>query len=238
MASPLSALTNVVTGKGKGFFDLKIPGFSISKGFESDSVQSLGQLALSVTDSAQELIQVGKMAYCAGKALANPGMVLNVLDTLANNLLSAATEMATRLADLALGQINQALSQVTGSITGLIKNALGFLGALIDVIEAIKNLFDDAWNIGSLDFEMFMSEEDCEYMFATMAACMLNKFLGNKLQSFEQKIAGKITEAGQELNSAIAENLADVNTLSSYMERERFMMEKATKQINGLDNML
>lgn len=238
MASPLSALSNIISGQGKGFFDLKIPGFSISGGFESDSVQSLGQLVSSVTESAQNLIQVGKMAYCAGKMLTNPSMMLGVLDVLGNNLLAAATEMASRLANLAMGQISQALGQITGSVTGLINNALGFLGALLDVVEAIKNLFDNSFNIGSLDFDNFMSDEECQFMFATMAACMLNKFLGSKLQDFEQKIAGKITEKGQALNSAIAEGLADVNSLSSYMERERFMMEKATKQINGLDNMI
>jgi hypothetical protein len=103
---------------------------------------------------------------------------------------------------------------------------------------SIKNMFDDAFKIGELDFEAFMSEEDCQYMFASMAACMLNKFLGNKLQSFEQKISGKITEAGSKLNSAIASELTDVNSLSSYLEREKFMMEKAAKQINGIDNLL
>ena len=36
----------------------------------------------------------------------------------------------------------------------------------------------------------------------------------------------------------VAENLADVNSVSSYVERERFMMEKATKQINGINNLI
>ena len=75
-------------------------------------------------------------------------------------------------------------------------------------------------------------------MFATLAACMLNKFLGSKLQSLEQKLSGSIIEAGSKLNSKITESLADVNSVSSYIERERFMMEKATKQINGISNML
>lgn len=178
------------------------------------------------------------MAYCAGKMLTNPGMLLNTLDILGNNILAAATEMASRLANIVKGQINQALGQVVGSITGLVNNALGFLGSIIDLVDAIKNLFEDLKNIGDLDFKNFMADEDCEYMFATMAACMLNKFLGTKLQSFEQKIAGKITEVGSSLNSAIASELQDVNSLSSYIERERFMMEKATRQISGLDNLL
>lgn len=238
MSSVFSALTNAITGKGKGFFDIKIPNFSISNGLESDSVKSIGELASSVLGSAQNLIQAGKMAYCIGLMIANPDMLLGILDNIANNLLAVAVDIADRLASQVKGQITQALSQITGSITGLVNNALGFLGSIIDVIEAVKNMFDDAFKIGELDFEAFMSEEDCQYMFASMAACMLNKFLGNKLQSFEQKISGKITEAGSKLNSAIASELTDVNSLSSYLEREKFMMEKAAKQINGIDNLL
>lgn len=238
MSAIFSALTNAITGQGKGFFDIKIPNFSIIKGVETDNVKSLGQLVTSVTDSAQNLIQVGKMAYCAGLMLANPGMLLGVLDNVANNLLAAATDIADRLAAQVKGQITQALSQISGSISGLVNNALGFLGSILDVVEAVENMFDDAIKIGELDFDAFMSEEDCQYMFATMAACMLNKFLGNKLQSFEQKISGKITEAGDKLNSAIASELTDVNSLSSYLEREKFMMEKAAKQINGIDNLI
>lgn len=238
MSSIFSALTNAITGQGKGFFDIKIPNFSLTGGFETDQVQSLGQLAASVTESAQNLIQVGKMAYCAGMMLANPEMLLGVLDNLANNMLAAATDMATRLASQVKGQLTMALSQISGSITGLVNNALGFLGSIVEVAKAIENLFDDAIKLGEVDFEGFMSEEECQYMFATMAACMLNKFLGNKLQAFEQKISGKITEAGSELNSAIANELKDVNSLSSYLEREKFMMEKAAKQINGVDNLI
>jgi hypothetical protein len=58
------------------------------------------------------------------------------------------------------------------------------------------------------------------------------------LQDLERKLSDKIISAGTSLNSAIAENLADVNSVSSYVEREKFMMEKATKQINGINNMI
>ena len=76
-----------------------------------------------------------------------------------------------------------------------------------------------------------------KYIFAAIAACMMNKFLGNKLQNLEDKISGEIIKTGDELNSHIADQLSDVNSVSSYLERERFMMEKATKQINGINNM-
>lgn len=238
MSKIFSALTNSISGGGKGFFDVKLPGFSLTGGFETSSIASFGELAASVTNSAQNLLQAGRMIYCAGKMLTNPGMLLGTLDILGNNLLAAATEIASRLANQVMGQLNLAIGQVTGSITGLINNVLGFLGSIIDLAESIKNVIDNLLNAGIGDWELFMSDEECEYMFATMAACMLNKFLGSKLREFEQKISGKITEVGDELNSAISSSLADVNSLSSFVEREKFMMEKATKQIKGINNMI
>lgn len=238
MASIFSALTRSITGKGSGFMDIKLPGFSIVGGLETRAMGSLGEIVSSVTSSAQNLLQVSKMAYCAGKMLTSPGMLLNTLDVLAGNLLGAVTDIASRLANIVSGQINQALSQINGAIIGLVNNTLGFLGSIVELADSIKDFFDNLSDVGTGDWEFFLSEEDCEYMFATLAACMLNKFLGSKLQSLEQKLSGSIIEAGSKLNSKIAESLADVNSVSSYIERERFMMEKATKQINGISNML
>lgn len=233
-----SALTNQVSGGGKGFFDIKLPGFSIAKGVETSSVSSLGQIATSFASSVQNLIQGANMLYCVGRAITNPKMLLNTLDVLGGNILAAATEIASRLASQVRGQLNAALGQITGSIDGLIRNSLGFLGSIIDLCDALKNFIQNVFSLGDSDYKLGLSDEECEYMFATMAACMLNKFLGNKLKSFEQKISGKIATTGTELNSAIAKELADVNSLSSYAEREKFMMEKATKQINGLNTLI
>ena len=237
MASISSALLRTITGNGSGFFDVKLPGFSITGGFETSSVQSLGEMATSVVSSAQNLIQVGKLAYCVGKMIANPSMALGVLDTLTNNVLAAATQIATRLAGLIKGQISMAIGQVIGSVISLVDSVFGFLGSIADFIKAIKDFVEIISNLGLGDWDDFMAEEDCEYIFATIAACMLNKLLGNKLQELENKLSSEIIEAGDKMNSVIADQLSDVNSVSSYLERERFMMQKATKQINGINNL-
>lgn len=240
MANPLSALGSIVSGgsSGSGFLNIKIPSFSLNQGFATSQFTSIGGIANSLINSAQNLLQAGRMAYCLGVMITNPGMMLNMLDILGNNLLAAATEMAGRLANLVRGQITQALSQISGSIINLVNNIFGFLSSVLDLYEAISNLLNSLDNIGTGDFGDFMSEEDCEYIFATIAACMLNKLLGSKLQALEQKITDKIINTGTQLNQSIAENLNDVNTVSSYIEREKFLMNKATKQINGINNMI
>lgn len=43
---------------------------------------------------------------------------------------------------------------------------------------------------------------------------------------------------GSDINDDIAEVMGDVNIVNSYVERETFMIDKATKQIKGIDNMI
>lgn len=198
----------------------------------------MGEIVTGVVSSAKNLIQVGKMAYCAGQMLTNPGMMLNVLDVLAGNAFGAATEMAGRLAALVRGQLVQGIGQIVGSVSGLIGSAFSFLGSIANLVASIKDFVNGLFSLGESDWDAFMSEEECEYMFATMAACMMNKFLGSKLQKLEGKISSEIIESGDKMNSFLADQLGDVNSVSSYMERERFMMEKATKQINGINNLI
>lgn len=237
MPSITSSLFRSITGSGSGIFDVKLPGFSITGGFQSSEVGSLGELVSNVVSSAENLIQAGKLAYCIGKMIMNPGMALGMLDVLGNNILAAATQIAGRLAYLIKGQITTAVGQIIGSATGIVGAIFGFLGSLADFTKAIKDFIESIFNLGFGDWDEFMSDEDCEYIFATIAACMLNKLLGNKLQELEQKLSSEITEAGDKMNSMIADSLSDVNSVSSYLERERFMMEKATKQINGINNL-
>lgn len=236
MGNAIDSLGSIF-GSSKSTMNIKIPTFSLNGGFQNISASSLGQITDSVIASAQNLMQGARLIYCLGYMITNPKMMLGVLSILGNNILAAATQMATRLADLIKGQITQALSQITGAITSLVGNIFSFLSAIVDLIKAIADAVSNLFKMGELDWGDFMAEEDCQYIFAAMAACMLNKLLGNKLQDLERKISGEIIKTGTELNSAIAENLADVNTVSSYVERETFLMNKATKQLNGLGNL-
>lgn len=238
MASITNALVSIIGGEGKGILNVKLPTFSLATGFSTAQFTSLGGITGSVIDSAQSLLQGARLAYCAGKMLTNPGMMLGVLSILGNSVIAAATEMASRLASLVKGQITQALSQISGAIQGIVGNIFGFLSSIVDLYQSIVDLIDAISNIGLINWKDFMAEEDCEYIFAAIAACMLNKFLGTKLQELERKISSKIIKTGNSLNYAIADSLADVNSVSSYIERETFMMEKATKQINGISNLI
>jgi len=71
-------------------------------------------------------------------------------------------------------------------------------------------------------------------MYAAIAGCLLNKFLGPYIEEFTDKVVGKINEVGNNFNNALYEGLQDVNTFSSYANQESFLLKKASLQIKGL----
>lgn len=196
------------------------------------------QFATEVADAVGDITQMAKMAYCIGQAFTNPGMLLGVLDNLAGSVLAAAFDMADRILASMQGQINQALAQITGTINNAISAAFGFLNAVVDFAEATINLLESIAKLGSGNLEFKVSQEECEFMFAAMAGCMLNQLLGSKLQELESEITGKIDEVGSNINSKIADKLASTNSVSNYVNHQSFMMNKATAQINGINNLI
>ncbi len=203
----------------------------------TDLAESIYDKALEVIASSEKLSQVANMAYCVGRAIQNPTMLLNSLSMVGNNILAATLQMAERIVNVAYGQICEALGQFTSMISNLLNSALAFINSMIDVLDALLNLINKVDTHESKRYQANMSDEDCEYMFASMAACMLNKLLGSKLKKLEEKITNKITDTGEKLNSAIANELADVNSMSAHIDRQTMMMKKAEAQIKGWDTM-
>ena len=202
------------------------------------AVGTASQFATDVAGALGDVTQLAKMAYCVGQAFINPDMVLGVLDNIAGNILGVATDMADRILGAMQGQINQAIGQITGTAINAINAAFGFLNAVVDFAEATVNLLNTVSKLGKGNLDFKVSQEECEFMFAAMAGCMLNQLFGDKLRKFENKITNKITEIGSDINGQIAESLADTNVISNYVTHQSFLMNKATTQINGINNLI
>ena len=236
--------TNIV-GQNKdeepSFLDVKLPTsvyiaaeFGIA--FGTDYVESLVEKAKNVIASSEKLSLIANMSYCIGRSIANPSMLLNSLSMVGNNILAATLQMAERIVNVAYGQITQALGQFTSLINNLLDSALNFINSMVKVLDTIRNLFDRVNIISAKKYEANMSDEDCEWLFASMASCMLNKLLGSKLRKLEEKITNKIVDTGEKLNSALADELADVNSMRAHIDRQTLMMKKAEAQIRGWDS--
>lgn len=233
--SKLSSLTNKLTDSGGsgGIFNLNIPETSlgglipITKGTE---VHSLGELMESVSDTIGNLNQIAHMLYCLGE-VANTGSLLRILDNITNNIIAVAFEMAERIASVLYGQLLGMFNTLAGTALNLVSAIFDFLTSIVKIYETLKAIWENARNRALGNWDDFMSQEECEYMFSTIAACILNKLFGEKLAKFEQKVTQKITETGQKVNTAMANELADVNNLSNFVRHESFMLDKANQQL-------
>ena len=234
----LSSLTNALTrasdGKSHGLFHLNIPSTSLGGLMpitKETEITSLGELAASVSDTLGNLNQIAHMAYCLGEMITNPEMLLHVLDNITNNLAAVAFDMAEKLASVVEGQILGAFGTVVGTALNLANSILDFLTSVLQVYESLLNIWDNIKNRARGNWNDFMSQEQCEFMLASIASCLLNKLYGDKLEKFERKVTSKITETGQSINKALSNELADVNSLGNYIRHESFMMNKANQQL-------
>lgn len=235
--SKLSSLTNSLTrasdDSSGGLFNLKVPGTSIGNLLpitKETEVTSLGDLTNSLTDTIGNLNQIAHMVYCLGQ-VANPDSMLRILDNITNSLMAVAFEMAERLASVIEGQILGMLGTVVGTALNLINSILDFLTQIVKLYENLLAIWDNIKNRAKGNWDDFMSQTECEYMFSYIASCLLNKLFGDKLAEFERKVTSKITEKGQSINKALANELADVNSLGNFVQHESFMMKKANEQL-------
>lgn len=65
-------------------------------------------------------------------------------------------------------------------------------------------------------------------------ACLLNKLLGDPIQTFQNKMVTKINQYGYTMNQAISDEFYDLNVMSAYIEQESFFLTKASYQMQGL----
>jgi hypothetical protein len=237
MATKYKSLGDIIANSSSRLLDIDVPTFNFTEGFFiKKDVSSVGEAASGVADSVSNLLQATQITWCL---LANfSDFIGGGFNLLAGSVLGVAGQIADRLAALVRGQIVQALGQITGSISNLFNSITSYLNAAVGIADALTDIIKQIANIRKRNWKFFIEEEDCAYVFAAMAACLLNKILGPKLTELEQKVSKKIIEVGSDLNDSIADSVKDANVVSSYIERETFYMNKAEKQIRGLSNMV
>lgn len=247
MSKTLTAVGNAINGQSKINSSNKHVGIKnpTDGATASNPYLSLGEIAANVAISAAGLMQAARTVYCTGKLINDPMMLLDTVGLMAKVGAGIALDMAERMAKLVKNQITQALSQINGAFNSLTSNIVGYIDGIRSFLGSIKNLMaafgiflDTIKHGATVEYEEFCTKEDCEFMFAMMAACLLSKLLGNKLQEFEMKVSSKINNTGAKFNEALAEGINEITTFSGFLEREKFMLEKASKQIDGLHRLV
>lgn len=208
---------------------------------ESEEVTTIGGLLSSVKSSAANILQLTREIGCLATFLANPGsMGGNILTSLVNQgidiLVYTTTSMVTQVVNAFISQITIAINQVLGTAIGLVTTIFNLLNAIANLAEAIASIPAKFKELANKNIKWFLDKDECEIMFASIAACYINKFLSkltSKAQTKVNELVNKINILGDGVNETISNELYDVNVMKNYLDRESFLVDKAAKQINN-----
>jgi hypothetical protein len=143
---------------------------------------------------------------------------------------------------MAVQQVLNTVFNVVTAIHNLIKSGYLIWKSLENMWDACADawngLFDDSASSGKKWYDMYLQKENCADMFAAIAGCFLNKFLGPYIDEFKEKATSLINEAGKSMNDLIYDELSDINLYAAYANREAFLLEKAAIQLNGYSDVI
>lgn len=225
-------LTNnlLKTSNDNPIFNLNIGRYNLHTNEPAD-IGSFTELTRTLKSSISSLNQLVHTAYCIGQAITDPQMLIGVLAAIEGSLISTAVDMAKRIFNCIEGQVIGALRRVTGAIANVINSVLDFLTAVDNLLKQIDDILSKLAEDGKTTFYKFSAQEDCEFFLAAVGQCLLNKLIGSKLEKFEEKVTGKINKIGGNINQAITDELANTKNLTNFLNKETFMVNKASEQL-------
>lgn len=194
----------------------------------ADTIESLNELK----DTAVYGIN---MARCAIVMATNEkGQTGNFLAAMEQSLVGAIASVVNQIWDAVAIQVSNAVGQIIGTFLNIVKSLQSLLTSVLLLFDSIKNFIVGLADFAKLRFELLLKQEQCASFLSSIAACLLNKYLGPYLDQFTNSVVGKINEFGNNFNEALYEGLQDANVFASYAQQEAFLMKKASLQINGL----
>lgn len=216
--------------------NIKIPGDKVSEllGFEEgEGIHSVADLKDAVTD-AGALVATGANIIKCGLSMGTSEWG-NFLGQMAMGVTSVIAALTDQIIEIVALQINMAINQVVGVITNIISALHNLWNSMEMIWRSLQNLWDSWIEDIEFNLQLELDEKNCKDMFAAIAGCLLNKFLGPYIDEFKEKTIDAINEVGKDFNDMLYEELSDANTFAAYANHEAFLLKKASLQINGLN---
>lgn len=215
--------------------NVTLPGVNLGKlfGFEDkEGIQTLGDLVETIEDIGGDIMTGVNLIHCA--SIMNMNDWSNFLGQMAMGVTSIVASITDTIIEAIAIQINSAVQQVVGAITSVVSALHNLVTSVVLLLEGLSDLWDAISFDVDFDFEFELSEKNCKDMYAAIAGCLLNKFLGNYLDEFKEKALEVINKGGNKFNNFLYAELSDVHTFAAYANQEAFLLEKAKIQIDGL----
>ena len=219
----------------QNLMNVPIPGVNLNKLFGRETAE--GDASLSDITNALEALQGDivtgiNIAICP--FVMGGGGYAGLIQSLVAGSISVIASIADTVIQAVAIQINGAIMQIVGAITSIISA----LHNLVTSVTMLCKALYDIWDNFSLkifdDIEWELAAENCKDMYAAIAGCFLNKFLGPYLDEFKEKALAKINEEGAKFNDLLYDELTETRVYTSYAQQEAFLIEKARLQITGL----
>lgn len=172
--------------------------------------------------------------YCAGVGLANIDAIFGMLNNVACNLCGVMAQILNNVMSAVQMQINIAVDTVIGSVGKLIDSVLELINGILRLTDTLLGVPQALRDAAIRKMNDRTAADKCMDMIADILACMLNRYVGDPLMKFQNRIIDKIHETGFTMNQALADEFADVNILSNYILQESFMLNKCNLLAEGL----
>lgn len=193
-----------------------------------------GTAAQNFGEALEDISVASQFLYCFGEMVANPAMFGSMLTGMASNLCGTMAQVMNTITDALMYQVGLAIDGVIGSVSRAINAVIDLINSVLDLINVIVNLPKLIAQLASANWLNWKKVERCDEIVAAILACLLNKLLGDPIQTFQNKIVSKINEYGYNINQAISDEFYDLNVLTAYVEQEAFFLNKANYQMEGL----
>lgn len=217
--------------------NVNIPASSFMRilGIEEDlSFGSLGDTASSITQ-LKEAVATGVNAIrCGWHIMSDRKGFQDFLSSMVTGAVGVMSYVADQVMDAVTVQISNAVKQIVGTVFNLISALQNLVASVLLIFDAIVDFIKNLSDFADLTFELELEKEACVQFYSSIAACLLNKFLGPYINEFATKLVGKINEFGNNFNEMLYEGLQDVDTFASYANQEAFLLKKASLQMQGL----
>ena len=224
----LSTMNDVVESTNKFVnsiesFQCNIPTGKVGEflGIDDIQVQGLSDIGNAVGEAVSGVTQAISTAYCMTTAEGWSGMMGGI----AYGLTDVAIGMMQTITDAISAQLRAMVQQIIGTLINFMTSIMNLIASICLLFKAIADL--SSWlDIARKDLALSIKKEECGSMMASIAACILNKYLGEFLDEFESDIVDSINDVGNFVNNKIADAMEDVNLMSSYINRESFLLKK------------
>lgn len=198
---------------------------------DGEGIHSLADLKDAVDETGSLLATGANIIACVGMGLDGYTGFIGQMAMGATAVILSITDQIIEAVSL---QLQMAINQIVNMVTNIVSALHNLVNSMMMIIESIKNVLN-SWRDGvEFDLKLELDKKNCKDMYAAIAGCLLNKFLGPYIDEFKEKTLNAINEYGKEFNDLLYDELADANTFAAYANQEAFLLKKASLQINGL----